>query len=52
MVIEFCDGGDFFTYLRRNKRLSEDRAKYFMQQLGLLYHTYFNCVRVVGASFL
>lgn len=38
LVLEYCVGGDFSDYLRKHKRkrLSEDTARCFLRQLGML----------------
>lgn len=42
MILELCEGGDFSKYIKKHKRLSERRAKYFMQQLGRDFINIFN----------
>lgn len=37
MILELCEGGDFSKYIRKHKRLSEKKAKYFMQHLGIYF---------------
>ncbi|EGG25360.1 autophagy protein 1 [Cavenderia fasciculata] len=34
MIMECCEGGDFSKYIRKHKRLTEEKAKYFMRQLA------------------
>ena len=34
MILEYCDGGDFFQLLKRRKCLSEDETRFYMQQLA------------------
>eukprot|EP01133_Synstelium_polycarpum_P012793 gene12793-15012_t len=34
MVMECCEGGDFSKYIRKHKKLTEDKAIYFMRQLA------------------
>jgi len=39
LVLEYCEGGDLSSYLKKHKPLSEDTARYFLRQLaaGLQY---------------
>lgn len=34
LVMECCEGGDFSKYIRKHKRLTEEKALYFMRQLS------------------
>eukprot|EP01132_Coremiostelium_polycephalum_P000613 gene613-762_t len=34
MVMECCEGGDFSKYIRKHKKLTEERALFFMRQLA------------------
>jgi serine/threonine protein kinase len=33
LVLDYCPGGDLFTYVHRNKGLGEDEAVYFLMQI-------------------
>lgn len=35
MILEFCGGGDFASYIRMRKRIPEKQAQYFMRHLAL-----------------
>ncbi|EFA86172.1 autophagy protein 1 [Heterostelium album PN500] len=34
MIMECCEGGDFSSFIRKHKRLTEEKALYFMRQLA------------------
>lgn len=36
LILEYCAGGDLTHLLRRNGPLTEDRAQFFLVQLGAL----------------
>ena len=34
LIMEYCEGGDLFHFIRRREHLPEDIARKFLQQLG------------------
>jgi len=32
--MEYCKGGDFAMYMKKKKKLTEEKAKFFFKQLG------------------